>query len=147
MSGRETLFHLAYVSRRAKSLTDEEIVDRIVLPAMQKNRRLQISGCIWFDAEFFFQVIEGAHDVVLGLYDQIKEDPRHCGPQVLAAQQIESRDFERFSMRLIAEGTPSAVRVLIERYGEQAPVSDCMSSPVIADDVRRMISEISAEFV
>ncbi|MFG0291893.1 MAG: BLUF domain-containing protein [Phycisphaerales bacterium JB065] len=147
MSEREVLFHLAYASHRAKSLTDDEIVDRIVLPAMQKNRRLQISGCIWFDAQFFFQVIEGDQEVVLGLYDQIKEDPRHRGPQVLVAQQIGERDFERFSMRLISEGTPAAVRVLIDWYRERALASTPMPAPIVADDVRRMISEISAEFV
>ncbi len=146
MNASESLYHLAYVSRRADGLSRHEIVDGIVLPAMLKNRRLNISGCIWFDDIFFFQVIEGEEQEILRMYSVIEKDRRHHSLRVLASQPIEKRDFERFSMRLISDGTPAGVRRLISQYEEVKP-DQSASEDGLALFVRRMISEISAQFV
>ncbi|MFB3430808.1 MAG: BLUF domain-containing protein [Phycisphaerales bacterium] len=140
------LRHIVYVSRRAAGLTDYQVVDGIVLPAMTRNRRLDLSGCIWFDHGYFFQVIEGPAAELAIVFESIERDKRHHALQVLSAQNIERRDFERFSMRLIADETPMAIRQIIAQYEED---STAPSPPPARPEmlVRRLISEISAAFV
>lgn len=147
MSGTTTqLRHVVYVSRRAPGLTDHQVVDGIVLPSMTRNRRLNLSGCIWFDHGSFFQVLEGPADDLTRVFGAIERDGRHHSLRVLSAQEIDHRDFERFSMRLIAEETPDAVRQIIEQYdADSTAPSPAPAQPAIV--IRRLISEISAKFV
>lgn len=146
MNATESLYQLVYVSRRAEKLTRHDIVDGIVLPAMLKNRRLNISGCLWFDDGFFFQVMEGEGRDISRVYEAIEKDRRHHSIRVLAAQPIEKRDFERFSMRLISDTTPEGVRQLIAKYEAETP-GHAASEDGFAMFVRRLITEISAQFV
>lgn len=107
------LFTLCYVSRRAPGVSDAEVVDGIVLPAMSKNRRLDITGCLWFDSERFVQVLEGPSGDVLALYTSIAGDRRHTDIELLQQGPIERRNFERFSMRTMGPERPASVAALL----------------------------------
>lgn len=143
----EKLFHIAYVSRRGERVTDDEIVDKIVLPSMLRNRRLDLSGCIWFDSNFFLQVLEGVKKDLLGVYERIENDRRHHSIRVFSAQKIERRDFERFSMRLIGSKAPSAVHAIISRYEAGSEFRAVEHERVVECDevVRSLITQISTE--
>lgn len=96
---RVTLARIAYVSRRARGLSDREIVDAIVLPSMKRNRRTGITGRIWFDGRSFFQVIEGDGTEIRRLIGAIATDPRHTEMRIVADTIIEEFSFDRFEMR------------------------------------------------
>ena len=83
------LYHLAYLSRRSRDVTDDEVVDGIVLPAMSKNRRLDVTGCLWFSADQFLQVLEGTEPVIVDLFEEIRVDHRHREVEVLASEPID----------------------------------------------------------
>ena len=108
------LITLCYISRRAPGVSDTEVVDGIVLPAMARNRRLDITGCLWFDAERFVQFLEGPRQSVLELYAAIERDPRHTDVSLLTSDPLDERAFERFSMRAVGQQRPAAVAALLE---------------------------------
>lgn len=107
------LCRLVYVSRRVPNLSDDEVVDGIVLPAILKNRELEITGCLWFDHERFLQVLEGEPGRVMRLYDAICADPRHTAIDLVLLQAIESRSFPRFALRAVLGRTPPSVMELL----------------------------------
>lgn len=116
-TAQRSLFHLAYTSQRAPDVTDDDVVDGIVLPAMAKNRRLDITGCLWFGPDRFLQVIEGEEAVIRDLYEAIRIDTRHHSIDTLAAESITARNFERFNMRAIGDDAPQSVRDLLHQAG------------------------------
>ena len=140
MKAANNLFHLAYVSRRTPGVTDEDVIDDIVLPAMVKNRRLNVTGCLWFSPEAFLQVLEGEEATVRMLYEHIKEDRRHDDVHVFSTANIAHRNFQQFRMRVISDETPESIQELIEeitrhRSRPSQPIRDLelLVSRVIAD--------------
>lgn len=111
---QQDLFTLCYISRRAPGLTDAQVIDGIVLPAMAKNRRLDITGCLWFDANRFIQFLEGPAKDVQRVYAAIERDNRHTDVSLLTSGPLAERSFERFSMRAIGRSRPAAVAALLE---------------------------------
>ena len=111
---QQDLFTLCYISRRAPGLTDTQVVDGIVLPAMAKNRRLDITGCLWFDADRFIQFLEGPTRDVQRVYAAIERDNRHTDVALLTSGPLADRSFDRFSMRAIGQSRPAAVAALLE---------------------------------
>ena len=94
---------MAYISRRAVGVHDDEIVDEIVLPSIVRNRALGISGCLWFDEKRFFQVLEGDEGSVRSVYRKISIDDRHHDVTLLIDDPIAIRNFPRFSMQVIRQ--------------------------------------------
>lgn len=94
---------LAYTSRRVSGIHDDEVVDEIVLPSILRNRSVGITGCLWFDEDRFFQVIEGPEHEVAALYKKILVDDRHCEVTLLINEPIVMRDFPRFSLRVVRQ--------------------------------------------
>ena len=105
----QSTFQLVYASRRAPGVTDEQIVDGIVLNAMRKNRTLGITGVLWFDEHSFVQVLEGDAQRVSALYREIERDDRHDRVTLLSAQQVEVRHFARFSMKHVRSISRDAI--------------------------------------
>lgn len=107
---------LVYRSRRAPHAHDSVVVDEIVLPSMVKNRRLGITGCLWFGQEQFLQVLEGEAERVDALMREIEVDHRHGGVLHLRREPIASRQFQRWPMKPIAaeqaDAIPSALAEL-----------------------------------
>ena len=95
--GERSVFRLSYVSRAARSLTPESF-DRIVEAAQQNNERLGVTGFLIECAGEFLQVLEGDKNVVQGLFDKIKDDPRHLDVTVIATETAAGRNFGDWSM-------------------------------------------------
>lgn len=110
------IFQLAYLSTRATGVTDEDVIDCIVLPAMRKNRNLDVTGCLWFSAGHFFQVIEGPHDTIDALFVTIEKDVRHHTVNVLLTENIPDRRFERFGMRAVQSNASQSLPRLIDTF-------------------------------
>lgn len=111
------MHRLAYRSTRARSLSDDQVVDGIVLPTMEKNRRLNITGCLWCGRSSFFQILEGEREVVQSLYATIQGDARHHGVELIEEREIAEREFPRFAMKLIRGDEGDAIGALIRQFG------------------------------
>ncbi|MEQ9096587.1 MAG: BLUF domain-containing protein [Phycisphaerales bacterium] len=130
----DPIFQLAYLSKRHEHVTDEDIVDGIVLPAITKNRELGITGCLWFDEKYFFQVLEGAKDAVEPLFEVIREDHRHASVTHILTEDTGERRFERFGMRAIssdaARSMPELIGLFVEGKSHEEDTSTNWWSPL-----------------
>ncbi|MCA9277585.1 MAG: BLUF domain-containing protein [Phycisphaeraceae bacterium] len=125
------LHMMAYSSKRQSSLSDSEIIDGIVLPAMRKNRILDVTGCLWFNDTYFAQLLEGAADVLHTLMHRICADHRHTNVEVLIDQPLPIRHFERFSMQVVpVKGRFDIKKLLISaEAGSEIPQKTEESAP------------------
>lgn len=118
----ETLSQIAYVSRRTPGVDDDQVVDDIALPSYRRNRDLAITGCLWFDREYFVQFIEGPETNLTRLYRSIQKDPRHFDIRTVANRPIIERAFGRFALNVVRENETDPVRKLIElAYNDEKP--------------------------
>lgn len=111
------MHRLAYRSTRSRSLSDDQVVDGIVLPAMEKNRRLDITGCLWCGKSNFLQILEGDRETVRSLFKTIENDARHHDVELLEERGIAEREFSRFAMKLIRGDESDEIGALIRQFG------------------------------
>lgn len=142
MKATDNIYRLAYASLRAHGLGDDEVVDDIVLPAITKNRRLQISGRLWFDERRFLQVLEGTEETVTQLFGVIREDARHTAVEVLSAHAVERCLFARFSMRFLGPDAPSSIVELLPP-GVVVPAADRFAPDHLLRLADRVIADLS----
>lgn len=126
---RDSIFQLAYISKRKASVSDEDIVDNIVLPAITKNRMLGITGCLWFDDSHFFQVLEGALDAVELMYERIGTDQRHGSVTRILCEDTGERRFERFGMRAIRSDAARSMPELVGAFSASRSLAVDRASP------------------
>ncbi|MCU0451472.1 MAG: BLUF domain-containing protein [Bernardetiaceae bacterium] len=91
------LAHLAYVSKRTKACTDQEI-DKILATAMQNNPTLDVTGVLLYTEDKFFQYVEGNYQTLTALYDKIKLDPRHQQVGLISMGPIKAKSFPQWHM-------------------------------------------------
>lgn len=108
------LFQIAYASRRAAKVSNDEVVDGIALPSYRKNRVLGITGCLWFNAEHFVQFIEGPQHSLQELYRVICSDPRHHDVREIFSRPITERAFARFALQTVKGDGHDPVHSLLE---------------------------------
>ncbi len=146
-SAQNQLGGLFYISERAPGLREAEIVDGIVLPAGAKNRRLDITGCLWFGSERFAQVLEGAPDAVGSLYDEIERDARHRDVRLVWRGPIAERSFHRWGMKHITgddrDEMGQVVSDYLGRHGVTSVIRD--ETPVqVGTRMRRAFTRLTA---
>lgn len=105
----EQLIEVLYVSRRLRSIPDDQVVDEIALPSIRSNRADDITGCLWFDPVHFVQVLEGPREAVESLVAKIQADPRHTAVRVVRCRTILLRTFDRFSLKVLRHLRDDAV--------------------------------------
>ncbi|MEQ1912809.1 MAG: BLUF domain-containing protein [Vicinamibacterales bacterium] len=88
---------LAYASAATREFTPGELA-QILAKAGSHNLQAGITGMLLYTDGSFFQVLEGAEDVVHKLYDKIQVDPRHSQAIKLIEEPIEKRAFSQWSM-------------------------------------------------
>lgn len=106
-----------YLSCRAAHVTDSAVVDDIVLPAMAKNRRLDITGCLWFDRDRFLQTLEGPAETVDGVFSRIGGDSRHEQVSLLLREPQAVRLFPRWAMKPVPAFRSDMIRVMVAGFG------------------------------
>lgn len=106
-----------YLSCRSSHVTDSAVVDDIVLPAMAKNRRLDITGCLWFDRDRFLQTLEGPDESVDAVYSQIEKDRRHEQVTLLLREPQANRLFPRWAMKPVPAMRADVIRELVADFG------------------------------
>lgn len=91
---------LLYVSRSAGPQTTT--VTRSILEKAQAHNSAQgITGASCQGQGFFIQVLEGERSRVNALFRRIAADPRHKDVELLQYEEIQKRQFDKWSMALV----------------------------------------------
>ena len=73
----------------------------IMNAAAETNRDRAITGILCYGGGQFLQALEGERLAVSALYHQIAKDPRHARCQLLTVDEISTRDFAEWSMKIV----------------------------------------------
>ncbi|MEJ8474117.1 BLUF domain-containing protein [Roseibium algae] len=90
------LFYLCYKSTISISSdfeSHDDKVSNIVETARRKNSAENVTGCLLFTKDYFFQVLEGTEETVRATFDRIRQDTRHQDIQILSEGELDSRKF------------------------------------------------------
>lgn len=93
------VFAIVYHSVRCDGVSDEDVVDRVVLPAARRNRAADVTGCLWFDQRRFLGVLEGPRDAVEREFQGLRTEPHHREVELLAVGEMTRRRFPRWGIR------------------------------------------------
>jgi hypothetical protein len=122
-------FQLGYVSTATSPMLREDLL-AILTVARRINRENHVSGLLLFDGGHFLQVLEGTEDAVREIFSRISKDTRHSSLKVLFEEQVDSPQFEDWSMGFQAldgaewmefpkaDGQPSDLRHMVGHYGK-----------------------------
>ncbi len=94
------LVQLLYCSN-AELPVNLDVVRKIASTSAAKNEAASITGILAFDHETYIQALEGPRDVVNNLYLRIARDPRHADLTIISYEEIEEREFGKWSMGFI----------------------------------------------
>jgi len=94
------LCRLSYASLSRIEKYSIEMLD-ICRSSLSRNRRLGISGILYFDGKHFFQVLEGDADALETVFTSIRADGRHFGVVPLTRRNDTQRGFGGAPMRFI----------------------------------------------
>lgn len=73
-------------------------VAQILRTARHHNAGVNITGALWFDGDYFIQVLEGKRQAVSDLYHRIASDPRHRNIELVDCSMINERHFSKWRM-------------------------------------------------
>ena len=93
----DRLFHLGYVSTEIGNLGSAGMV-KLLTDARRINTSRDITGLLLHRDRSFYQVLEGAEDVVRETFDSIAKDERHAAIDVLFEGEVEEREFPDWQM-------------------------------------------------
>ncbi|WP_420934612.1 diguanylate phosphodiesterase [Alteromonas sp. A081] len=86
---------------RASSLVNNTLLEEVARDSLPFNAGNDVTGILLFDGEYFFQVLEGEGDIILGLFEHIKNDPRHNNVVKITDNAIHKRDFGDWALRTL----------------------------------------------
>lgn len=93
----DRLFHLGYVSTETGDLDSAGMVE-LLTEARRNNTSRDITGLLLHRDRSFYQVLEGAEDVVRQTFDSIEKDERHTAIDVLFEGEVDEREFPDWQM-------------------------------------------------
>lgn len=88
-------YALSYVSTAAENLRLSE-VEKLLHKTTEKNNRNSITGILLYSNGNFFQVLEGEKEVILELFQTIKEDQRHYDLIPIFQKEIIKSSFNNY---------------------------------------------------
>ena len=91
---------LIYASDARDDLRYRDFIT-IMDTAAETNRERAITGILCYGGGQFLQALEGERLAVNALYHQIAKDPRHTNCQLLSVEEISTRDFAEWSMKIV----------------------------------------------
>ena len=131
------LIQLLYHSRRAAGTTDRTVVDNIALLSAAKSSLQGITGCLWFGATRFVQVLEGEAAAIDSLFESIRRDFRHYDVQCCRREAVEQRSFAAWTMASIEGDESEGVSRILTGFGVASPAAEPVP-PARATVVRRI---------
>ena len=93
----DRLFHLGYVSTETGDMGSAGMVE-LLNEARRSNTSRDITGLLLHRDRSFYQVMEGAEDIVRETFDRIEKDERHTAIDVLFEGEVDEREFPDWQM-------------------------------------------------
>ncbi|MBO6797870.1 BLUF domain-containing protein [Maricaulis sp.] len=119
------LTRLLYFSRASQGLGMD--LDQILASAREQNSKNNITGALWFDGDYFVQVLEGGRHAVSETYHRIAADERHTDIELASCEMVDSRLFHKWRMAYFADTQEN--RDLITKYsGHNQLIPEKMSA-------------------
>lgn len=91
------IYQLIYKSRATDKITQDTLL-KILKKAQENNERFQLSGFLIFKNNEFIQLLEGAKENVLTIFNTIKEDSRHSDIEILLETNSKERAMAAWVM-------------------------------------------------
>jgi len=131
---------LIYASDAREGLRYRDFMS-IMDNAATTNTERGITGILCFGGGQFLQALEGERLAVNALYHHIATDPRHSNCQLLSIEEISTRDFAEWSMKIVDWNdaiTAARQTVVLKHSGSRIfdPVN--MSGPQAAGFLREV---------
>lgn len=98
------LTRLIYASKVSDKFKIDEI-GKILEVAKINNAQINVTGALIYNHKYFLQVLEGGRENVNKIYNKILTDPRHSDPIILSYENIHSRLFENWNMKIFLENS------------------------------------------
>lgn len=98
------LNRLVYYSRNRIPGSPAEVaaeVDAILASAQRHNSLRRVTGALIFNAGIFAQVLEGTRHDIESTFERIQRDVRHSDVEVLAFEEVQTRQFPSWSMAFV----------------------------------------------
>lgn len=105
------LTHLVYCSTATKAFSNLELAD-LLKEARDHNISIDVTGMLLFENGSFFQIIEGAPNVIDQLYQSICEDGRHTKVITIIHEPIHSRSFDEWTMGYSSVSTEEVEEII-----------------------------------
>ncbi|MEM9158272.1 MAG: BLUF domain-containing protein [Verrucomicrobiota bacterium] len=78
-----------------------DVLRDISVKSFSKNRRLEITGHLFFHQNRFIQLIEGSQESLESLMSSLQRDPRHCDIHRVIDEPIKERSFSGWRMGIL----------------------------------------------
>ncbi len=102
---------ISYLSNASYQLTDEDI-DALMINTKDFNDANNISGILIYSDLTFFQVLEGENNIIVSLFEKIKQDYRHYNILKILEIKSNKRRFNRYYTNFITHHNKSATKEL-----------------------------------
>jgi L-cysteine desulfidase len=97
-------FAISYVSTANRTLNQDEVTELLDLTEIRNNNR-GVNGLLIYSEGNFFEVIEGEKNMILELFENIKEDPRHRNIMMIFEKDMDKPLFYDKEANFISENT------------------------------------------
>ena len=101
---------IVYISKALVNF-DKSHLKELVEIASKKNKKLDVTGYLFFEKGTFLQYIEGEKDSVQGLMDIIEADDRHRVIKTLTKDDFFIRKFPNWSMKYLTKEMLSELKM------------------------------------
>jgi hypothetical protein len=109
----QQVFRLVYSSQSRIGAQDARTeLGEIFTTARRNNKAIDVTGALVITEDAFAQTLEGEEAAVRGLYERIRQDPRHEKVELLEAGAVDGRVFGRWAMAKVAEDGGPDIRLL-----------------------------------
>jgi len=93
----QQLIHLIYGSTAVRAWDNQQLLDLLAV-SRRNNQQRAITGMLVYHDCSFLQILEGNHNDVMTVFDQIRQDARHRFIKVFRQGRIVERDFSEWMM-------------------------------------------------
>jgi len=90
-------YELTYMSKAKKDISSDDVKDIYEISG-KRNKELDVTGCLVFYKNEFFQILEGPKSHVLGIMRKIENDPRHYDIEIIWEGIKVIRSFHNWRM-------------------------------------------------
>lgn len=115
------IFQLSYKSESRYDLFPQDL-DDILITAMERNYKENITGCLVYFESKFYQLLEGNKEAVLSVYESIKKDLRHKNVTLLNQEKVSERIFSDWSMSYYYLDKERNSEVILSEFKEKTMV-------------------------